>query len=322
VRNNVNHSDVINYSMYEIIETVHHFLGGNWKSLKDYDDDLVDKNCRIGEIYNASQYLYWHALGNICQGAFDKAETIVKRLDDLFEVYGNDISKNFRYDVNTWLLIESDKLDAAMKESKEGIAFDEKARSGFWTLHICQAWIYIERRAMQEAEKALQRADEISLQAEKAPFQLSPHLKAQLEIDLYHLRESIRGGNQAEVDPLRRKAFKSSKLLQKVTRKVAYHRTDSYRLMGTYYWVINEREKALVRWHRAVQEGERLGARPQLARLYFEAGKCILEKKGKYITLDGLKGEAYLEKARALFEEMGMESCLEETDRVVEMRTL
>ena len=28
--------------MYEICETVHHFLGGNWKALKDYDDELVD----------------------------------------------------------------------------------------------------------------------------------------------------------------------------------------------------------------------------------------------------------------------------------------
>ena len=92
--------------------------------------------------------------------------------------------------------------------------------------------------------------------------------------------------------------------------------------MGTYYWTINEHEKALGRWHRAVQEGERLGARPQLARLYFEVGRCLLEEKGKHMKLNGLKGEAYLEKARALFEEMKMESCLDEIDRVVEMRTL
>jgi len=322
VRNSVSHSDVINYTMYEIIETVHHFFGGSWKSIKDYDDDLVDKNCRIGEIYNASQYLYWHALGNICKGAFDKAESIVKRLDDLFEVYGNDLSKNFKYEANTWLLIESDRLNAAMKESEKGIAFEEKARSGFWGLYICQAWIHIKRCAMQEAEEALERADKIRLQAESAPFQLSPHLKAQLDLDLYRLRESIKGVNTAEVDALQRKAFRSGRLLQKVAKKIAYHRTDSYRLMGSYYWTINEHAKAFGQWHQSVQEGERLGARPQLARLYCEVGRCLLEEKGKNMKLDGLKGEAYLEKASALFEEMGMESCLEEIDRVVETRTL
>ena len=175
---------------------------------------------------------------------------------------------------------------------------------------------------MQEAEEALERADEISLQAERAPFQLSPHLKTQLEIDLYRLRESKKGGNRAELGALKRKAFKSSKLLQKVAQKVAYHRTDSYRLMGTYYWVINEHEKAIGRWHRAVQEGERLGARPHLARLYLEVGSFLLEEKGKQMKLDDLEGEAYLEKARTLFEEMNMESCLEDIDQAVEMRTL
>ena len=322
VRNSVSHSDVINYTMYELGETVHHFLGGNWKSLKDYDDELVEKNCRIGVIYNASQYLYWHALGNICQGAFDKAESIVKRLDDLFEIYGNDLSKNFKYDANTWLLVESDKINDAMIESEKGIAFGEKAHSGFWGLHLCQAWIHIRMGEVQKAQECLERAGSIKLQAERAPFQLSPHLRTKLDFDLYRLRESIKGGNRAEVDLLKRKAFKSGRLLQKVAKKVAYHRTDSYRLMGTYYWMINEHKKALGRWHRAVQEGESLGARPQLARLYFEIGRCLLEEEGKHMTLNGLKGEVYLEKARALFEEMKIESCLEEIDRIVEMRAL
>ena len=92
--------------------------------------------------------------------------------------------------------------------------------------------------------------------------------------------------------------------------------------MGTYYWTINEHAKARRRWHRAVQEGERLGARPQLVSLYREIGRCLLEKKGKHMKLYGLNGDAYLEKARALFEEMGMDSCLEEIDRVIETRTL
>ncbi len=174
---------------------------------------------------------------------------------------------------------------------------------------------------MQEAQECLERTDEITLQAEKSPFQLSPQLKTQLEIDLYRLRESIKGGNRAEVDALQRKAFKSGKLLQKVTQKVAYHRTDSYRLMGTYYWVTNKHEKALGQWHRAVQEGKRLGARPQLARLYFEVGRFLLLEKGKHMKLNGLEGEAYLEKARALFEEMNIESCLVDKDQIIEMRT-
>jgi hypothetical protein len=90
--------------------------------------------------------------------------------------------------------------------------------------------------------------------------------------------------------------------------------------MGAYYWTIDKHKKALGWWHRAVKEGERLGGRPQLARLYFEVGRCLLEENGRYMKLDGFKGEEYLEKARVLFEEMKMESCLEELDRVVATR--
>jgi len=321
VRNSVSHSDVINYTMYEICETVNHFLGGNWKALKDYDDELIDRICRIGEIYYASQYLFWHGIGSISQGAFDKASAIVSRLHDLFEVYGNGLSEVFKYEVNTCLLIESGKLDDAMIECEKGIAFGQKARSNFWWgVHTHQAGIYIMTGAIQKARECLEQADRIRLQMETAPFQVSYYFKTRLEFDLYRLKESMKGGNRAEVHVLTRKAFKSVKLLQKVAQKAAYHRTDTYRLTGSYYWTTNGQRRALRWWHKAVQEGERLGARPQLARLYFEAGRCLLESKRKHTELDGLKGEECLEKARVLFEEMRVESALKDLGRAVETR--
>jgi tetratricopeptide (TPR) repeat protein len=319
-RNTISHSDIINHTMFEICETVHRFLGGNWKELKDHDDELVDRNCMIGEIYDASQYLFWHGLGSVCLGAFDKARSIVNRLNDLFEVYGNDLSKIFKYEVNTCLLIESGKLDDAMIENEKGLAFEEKARSGLWQLYAYQAWIHLMMNAIQKAQECLERADRIRLQSETAPFQLSNLFKTQSDLELLRLKESIKSGTREEMEKLQRKAFKSIRLLRRVGRKVAFHRTDSYRLMGTYYWAINKQKRAVRWWHRAIQEGERLGARPQLARLYFEVGRCLLDEKGKHMKLDGLDGEDYLEKARALFEEMKMELFLEELDRVVEAR--
>ena len=68
IKDGATQSDVRNYTKYEICETTHLFLGGHWKQLKVYDNDLVEKNCSIGEIWDASMYLYWHALGDICQG--------------------------------------------------------------------------------------------------------------------------------------------------------------------------------------------------------------------------------------------------------------
>jgi class 3 adenylate cyclase/tetratricopeptide (TPR) repeat protein len=322
VKNTIQETDIVNHTMCEIIETVHHFLGGNWKSLKDHDGDLVDKNCRIGEIYNASQYLFWRGLGLIYRGDFEKAGSIVDTQDGLFEIYGNDLSKAFKYEMNTILLIESGRLHEAVNENERGIAFEEKVHTGLWQTYAQQATIHFMTGAIQKAQECLDRADRIRLQRETAPFQLSCLYKARCDLDLYHLKQATERGTRAEMKNLRRKALKSIRLLRKVQRKVATNRTDSYRLTGAYHWMIDEHDKALRWWRKAVQEGERLGARPQLARVYLEIGRCLLEEKGKQLKFDGVRGEQYMEKAKALFKEIGMESCLTDLDRLAGTRCI
>ena len=49
--------------------------------------------------------------------------------------------------------------------------------------------------------------------------------------------------------------------------------------------------KALKWWDRTIKEGERLGARPDLSRTYFEVGKRLLEPHSKYKELNGIRGQ-------------------------------
>jgi hypothetical protein len=52
--------------------------------------------------------------------------------------------------------------------------------------------------------------------------------------------------------------------------------------VGPYYWLIDKQNKAVKWWKRAIKESERLGQRPDLARIYMEIGKRFLEEKIKY----------------------------------------
>jgi tetratricopeptide (TPR) repeat protein len=316
IRDNVQKGDVRDFTMFELCETFYDYLKGNWEGLRDQDDGLVDMNCKIGEIWDASIHLYWHAIGNICQGSFGKAKSAIDKLNELFEVYQNDLSKVFAYELDTYLLIESQRLSEALIESERGIQFGEKSHSAFWELHTCQAWIYLLMGDLDKSERCLQSAEKIRRQNQAAPFQLSNLYRVQLEIDLHRWRGWMKGGNQIKADESQTRAIRSVKQLLGVTRKVAQHRTDSYRLTGTYYWMINKQGKALRWWHRAVQEGERLGARPELARAYFEVGKRLLELASKHRDLDGHGAKEYLKKARVLFEEMGLHADLDELDHV------
>jgi len=280
---------------------------------------LVNKNLSIGEIYDASQHLYWHCFLNIYQGSLDIAESIVNRLNDIFKVYENDISMSLKYELNTNLLTEFRKLHDALIEVEGGIDFVKKTGSGFVLIEMysCKALIHILMGDIEKAERSLQHANKIRCEINApVPIQLSSFYRGQLEYDLYRLEESIKSSNKSESFEYKKKVIKSSKMLLKVSQKAAQHRIESYKLTGVYYWLINKQKKALKWWNRSIEEGERLGARLELSRAYFEVGKRLLEAGSKYKMLNGIKAEEYLEKARALFEEMDLQWDLDELNRV------
>jgi hypothetical protein len=77
--------------------------------------------------------------------------------------------------------------------------------------------------------------------------------------------------------------------------------------MGDYHWLIEKQSKAIGWWRKAMREGARLGARPDLSRTYLEVGKRLQEPKSKYKKLDHIGAKSYLEKARNMFEELGLQ---------------
>ena len=90
--------------------------------------------------------------------------------------------------------------------------------------------------------------------------------------------------------------------------------------MGIYYWLIGNQQKASKWWNRSTAEGERLGARIELARTYREIGKRFLEKESRFSELNGIKAEEYLDKARVLFEGLNLQRDLEELDAILSGR--
>ena len=59
-----------------------------------------------------------------------------------------------------------------------------------------------------------------------------------------------------------------------------------------------------------------LEARPELARAYMEIGKRFMEEKSKYMELNGITAKEYLEKAKAMFQEMDLQWDLDELDKI------
>ena len=134
---------------------------------------------------------------------------------------------------------------------------------------------------------------------------------------LYHLYflENVSLEKQQSIQHAK-SALKNLKLMIKNSKKFAPDRTPGRYLLGKYYWLTGEQKKSLKWWRKSIQVGEQLGARPELARTYFEVGRHLQQPDSKYKQLDGLSGEDYLNKAEALFKEMDLQWDLTELEKV------
>jgi class 3 adenylate cyclase/tetratricopeptide (TPR) repeat protein len=295
------------YTIFDFSETLHKYLEGDWGNMHGYSEDLIEKNLSIGEVYWASQHFFWNCLPHIYRGNFDTARLIINRLSDLYEVYENEVSLLFRQLLLTVLFMECRKTQDAMGEIEKGIDFAQKTHQGLSLLHMhaCKCSVLMFKGKMKEAEHSLELADEMRKEVNTAPWQVSNFFKTRMMLDLNRLEQSVNNNSDSSV--YRIQAEKSGRMFLKLSKKVAQNRTESYRFMGIYFWLINKRERALALWKKAVHEGERLGARLELSRTYSEIGKRLLEPESRHKELDGIKAEKYLEMAKALFEEMDLQ---------------
>ena len=301
------------YIIFDFVETIHNYLMGHWAKIGSYDPDLVDKNLEDGEIYLSSQHLYWHGCPSIYKGDLDQAHGILEKLTDIAEVYENDFSILLNYMLKIKLLMERRYLNDALVEIEKGIVFAKNMGFTITLLDFssCRAMIYTLLQDADQAARAIQLADEIRSAVRATPSQLSIFYRSQLELSLFQLEEALKAGDTAGAAGHITIAGKACKMIMKTTRKAAQHRTEAFKLKGIYYWLLNKPKPAFKWMKKAVAEGDKLGARLELSRTYFEIGKRLMESGSRFNSLNGLTAGEYLDKAKRLFEEMGLEWDLE-----------
>jgi tetratricopeptide (TPR) repeat protein len=311
--------DAMQWILYDIMDTSHHFLKGQWNQITECNEDLVKRNLKIGEMALASQHYYWHGLPKVYQGHFDAARLIVTELSEIAEAYDNDIYRLLKYLLNIQLHIECRNLKEAAAEVTQGIELVQKNnwRQSALTIHSLEASIYLLKKEIEKAGKSLEKANQIRSEVKAVPMQLSFFFRSQFEYYLRRLEDSLRSGHREDSSKYRRNAFRSGKMLIKTCRKVALFRTESCRLMGLCNWLIHDQKSALKWWHRAISEGESIGAHPQVARTYAEMGMRLCTVKSESPGFDVSRTKESIEKAKTMFYDLGLNCDLEDLNSQV-----
>ena len=303
---------------------LHDYLSGNWHQTEDYSEELVDRCLKTGELYHASVYTMMFGLLRAERGDFKAARILTDKLRQVAELYDHDYSRGAAYLLNALLLLKQGRLSDAVKEAEAGISFLTK--NGQEQLALFASAIKISARVLLHdaagAEHFLVSAENFVYRKKwVAPFYTGNLAISRSRHDLFLLEEAISRCDGRKTKKLEAASKQSARAAVRNAAKYAATKTEAERLMGVYFWLCGK-QKAAMKWFAgSIDTGERMGARPELARTYLEMGKRLSEKTDGDREMNGIKAGDYLKRAETLFTEMGLEWDLKELAKVRRLRT-
>jgi class 3 adenylate cyclase/tetratricopeptide (TPR) repeat protein len=292
---------------------------GKWISEPDLDPIVVDRGLSNGDLYRLVMYVHSVVLIRAEQGLFDHAEMCLAKVKQIAEAYDYDFARTVWHLLRAVISVRTRSLSQIVTEAESGIVLTDEAVFGALKLSFL-GYKAIGETLVGDSESAhnslREGANLFSKLGAVSPLYLTPFSLGRLLVHVQLLNDATETGNQSEILQYQHLAFRTAKRAVRVSRKYAPHRTWILRLMGDYYWLVQKQRKAMKWYGKSIKEGERLGARPDLSRTYFEVGKRLLEPHSKYKHLNGIDAKGYLENAERLFREMRLEHDLDDLERV------
>ena len=319
VKGKVDKQDEKSKLYYEMVKILHDYLAGEFSSVKEFDDDLLNRNLSKGVIYYSMIYTCYHAFISIDQGRPKDTQQKISKMFEVADLYEHDFARVVGFEVKIRFLVKYRRIHDALEALKKGIPL--ASRTGlelyFSCFNIYKALIMCINKDFESATACLNLAMGHKNEIEEIPSHRITLLQCQFTISLNNLKKAIMGGNLKKIKKAKETAQEFGKKTITCSKKVITEQSESMRLLGTYYWLLGKQKKALKWWSKAIKKAEELGARPNLSRTYFEVGKALLDPKCKHRELNGITAEQYLEKAKTMFEEMDLQWDLDELDKVM-----
>ena len=312
-------TDVKSAFYYRFHEFLHDYLSGNWPQARDYDEALVDRSLKTGEVYHASVYTMLCGLLRTERGDFKDARLLVDKLREISELFDHDYSRGAAYLLNSLLLLKQRRLPDAVKEADAGIS--HLTKNGQELLALFASAIKINAMILLHdaagAKHLLVSAREfVARKKWIAPFYTGNLAISRSLFDLSLLEASFNGSNGRGTGEVKAASRRSAHAAVRNAVNYAANKTEAQRLTGVHFWLCGRRGVALKWFGKSIETGERTGARPELARTYLEVGKRLAEKNCGRRELNGMKAGSFLMRAETLFNEMGLDWDLEELAKV------
>lgn len=312
----ISNNNVSDVFLYRLFVFIHNYFAGNWREPCEIDDALVEEALRRGQLWDVDSFLGLDCGQQLDRGNFAAASARLRKISEIITTYGYEFARSNEYAMRAFIpLARRDLLQALQAVER----YHQERHEELLNLLALgtKAKIQILLGEYTAAEYTLQRAQALSVRLGTVPpFHACASRLSRFLLDVCALEHALGAGDRPQARSLRRRARKSGARARAVAARMAPVRTEAYRLTGCYYWLVGKPRRAARWWQRSIAEGERLGARPELARTYLEVGRRMLATPRTLTSLNELDAGTCIEKARAIFTELDLQWDLERLSRI------
>src|SRR3989442_6821868 len=224
-----NISDLV---VYRTMRFVLHYLEGAWGDEVAIDDDLVEQGLRHGEVWDVNTYIDLNCARKIRQGAWAEAERLLRKLNELADVYRYDFAASTEHGRRAFLLLEQLRLEEASDAIDVYDAGRYEETLNLWALGI-RAKILAHLGDGEGAASILAKASKMVVHSRQVPtYHLSAYFASRLLLDAARLETLLASGDRTAARVAARQARSSMRRAVRVAAKVATVRPEIYRLAG------------------------------------------------------------------------------------------
>lgn len=291
--------DTKTHYQYQFWDLAMATVAGTWAKDRQFDQKIIERNIREGDPFTPPGLVFYAGMLATEQGKFEEAAALTAKLEEIGDKFENDFARVRKYVLRTNFLLKTRRLRESLEEVEAGISWMNQIDQKFWSLYLNgkKAKICLLLGRDQEGFAAMEQGEAL-LATEKrvAPLYQYPYRIGRFLCDLKLWQDAAGQSPGREIRRLRKVAHMSGKAAVKNAKKCAVGRTEILNLMGTYHWLAGSPRKALSWWEKGFTTGETLGALPELARTYAEAGQRIQSERAGDL----------LKKAKEMFREMDL----------------
>lgn len=320
LQNKIDEADPFCILWFESAKTLYHYHSSEWASWEDYKDSILQPALTKGPSLPLSTYLFWQFKFYLHKGIFNKARHMIDILETIATSYDYNLANLLMEHMKTIYALALRNIEKASMEIEKGSQLAEKLNdeahhimflSFTSELHLLTGDIDSSVRSLAIAHQRLAPV--------RMPAVQSHYYQAEFRAYLFRMERLLHKDHDTNFGILQKQALRSGKNQLKAALKAADFLTEALMMTGSYWWLLGRTRKAFRWWKKSLDEGERLGAKLELSRSYFEIGRRLLEKpitkrqlrlrlKARALAkkLLGLTPEECLGKAEAMFLDMSL----------------